>query len=305
MKDGTRSFYEVVVREAVARIASSLDDALDLAALSKKAALSPLHFHRIFRGLVGETPLEVHRRLRLERAAHRLATTDLAVTSLAFDAGYETHESFTRAFTAAFGVAPSVFRQSGREEGALCRPPQIELAARSGLHFRPSGVTEFHFTKGAHAMNVDIETLPAMRVGVVHHTGPYGRISEAFARLGEIAGVNGLFAHPGAKMLGVYHDDPESTPANELRSDAGIVVPDDVELPAGLDEVRLPAGRYAKTIHRGPYTGLGDAWSSFMGSWLPASGHRIGEGTPFEVYASPQATTPPADLVTELYLPLA
>ncbi len=69
MKTDTRTFYEAAVERAALRITGGLDEALDLEALAKEAALSPFHFHRIFKGMLGETPLEMHRRLRLERAA--------------------------------------------------------------------------------------------------------------------------------------------------------------------------------------------------------------------------------------------
>src|SRR5688500_14333792 len=110
MKPETRSFYEVAVESAALRVTADLDHALDLQALARKAALSPFHFHRVFRGMLGETPLELHRRLRLERAAFRLAHDDSPVTHIALEAGYETHESFTRAFRAAYGRSPSEFR---------------------------------------------------------------------------------------------------------------------------------------------------------------------------------------------------
>jgi AraC family transcriptional regulator len=60
--------------------------------------------------MVGETPVELLRRLRLERAAWQLGHTDRAVTEIAFDAGYETHEAFTRAFRANYNASPSGFR---------------------------------------------------------------------------------------------------------------------------------------------------------------------------------------------------
>ena len=105
-----RSDYADRVAHAVRDISAGLDRALDLRSLAKTAALSPLHFHRIFRGLVGETPLELHRRLRLERAAWCLLEGEAPVTQIAFDAGYETHESFTRAFRASYDASPSEFR---------------------------------------------------------------------------------------------------------------------------------------------------------------------------------------------------
>ena len=67
MKPGTRSFYALAVQRAIDHIAATLDEALDLEALASRACLSPFHFHRVFKGMVGETPLELNRRLRLER----------------------------------------------------------------------------------------------------------------------------------------------------------------------------------------------------------------------------------------------
>src|ERR1700742_4503591 len=147
MKPATRTFYQEAVRRSCAQIVESLDAALDLTALAKQAALSPLHFHHVFRGMVGETPLEVHRRLRLERAAMQLAGSEAAVTTVAFDAGYETHESFTRAFRRAYAQSPSELRARAREARDACaRPPQLELAARCGLHYARA---EFTLTTGA------------------------------------------------------------------------------------------------------------------------------------------------------------
>ena len=61
----TLSHYEVLVLDAVRTLTAALDEALDLDALASPACMAPLHFHRVFRGLVGETPLQLHRRLRL------------------------------------------------------------------------------------------------------------------------------------------------------------------------------------------------------------------------------------------------
>lgn len=305
VKNETRSFYEQVVQRAVERIYDELDDALDLAALARTAALSPLHFHRIFRGMIGETPLELHRRLRMERAAHRLANGDAPITRIAFEAGYETHESFTRAFGEHYAMAPSAFRQRASEARAACAGPlELELATRSGLHF-PRGDSPLRFSKGNIVMHVEMKDLPELRVAAVRHIGPYNRISEAFQRLGEIAGRAGLIRHPGTEMLALYHDDPDATPADQLRSDAALTVPNDAVLPSGVTEIRIAAGRYACMVHVGPYTGLGDAWERFMGTWLPESGHRLASGPSFEIYRNTPMDTPPEKLRTEMYLPIS
>src|SRR5688500_2001034 len=138
MKPETRSFYELAVQRAVERVVADLDGALDLQALARAAALSQFHFHRVFRGMLGETPLELHRRLRMERAAFSLLKEDVSVTQVAFAAGYETHESFTRAFRAHYDLSPTEFRKGKQLSTASCeRPYQVELAARSGIHFQP------------------------------------------------------------------------------------------------------------------------------------------------------------------------
>jgi AraC family transcriptional regulator len=307
MKEETRTYYENVVRAAVERIVGGLDEALDLSELARSAALSPLHFHRIFRGMVGETPLELHRRLRLERAAWLLAHGDSTVTSIAFGAGYETHESFTRSFRDVYSTSPSEFRERSRRARDSCsRPPPFELAARSGVHFAQERAAQLHLsiTTGGQNMDVDIQTMPEMRVAATAHRGPYNTISEAFARLGAIAGPAGLLQQAGAEMVAIYHDDPETTPPAELRSDAGIVVPADASIPKALGELRIAAGNYARTTHIGPYTLLGDAWARFMGEWLPKSSHRVGPGMSFEIYRNNPTTTAQSELRTDLYLPI-
>ncbi len=299
MKPETRSFYGQAVQEAIEQIAAHLDSSLDLETLAAGASLSPFHFHRVFRGMVGETPLELSRRLRMERAAWSLARTDRTVTDIAFETGYDTHEAFTRAFRACHSTSPSGFRQK--------RYRRIEIPATCGVHFNVKGhVPPFirHDSGGA-TMQVEITQMPELRVGAVRHVGPYNQISQAFERLGALAGPAGLFGRPGAAMLAIYHDVQETTPADQLRSDAAIAIPEDVPLPEGLTEQHLAGGRYATTLHVGPYEQLGDAWARFMGEWLPASGHRIGNGASYEIYRNTPADVPKADLRTELYIPLA
>lgn len=299
----TQTYYERVVRGALAQIAEHLDDALDLSALARGAALSPLHFHRIFRGMVGETPLELQRRLRMERAASSLLNSEASVTTIAFDAGYESHEAFTRAFRQAYAVSPSAYRQPDAADGCLL-PRQVELVATSGIHFGKTQHPCF-VTQGGNPMNVELKHLDELRVAAVRHRGPYNRISEAFQRLGAIAGPAGLFNGPAAAMLALYYDDPESTPPDELRADAAIAVSPDAVIPQALTEIRIAAGRYACTTHKGSYSQLGDAWARLMGVWLPQSGHRVGAGASFELYRNNPTMVKEEDLVTELYVPIA
>jgi len=243
----------------------------------------------------------------MERAAWNLLHEDTAVTTIAFAAGYETHESFTRAFRTHYDCSPSEFRQSRQSAGPVCvRPYQVELPTRSRIHFqkRRSEPLSIHFGEGESIMNVEVKEMQELRVATMPHVGPYHRISEAFARLGEIAAASGMLNAPPT-MLAIYHDDPETTPASELRSEAAFVISPHTKVPQGLGEQRLPAGRYACTHHVGPYEELGDVWARFMGEWLPRSGERMRDGVSFEIYRNTPAEVPKERLQTELYLPLA
>jgi len=299
MKPATRSFYAQAVQGVIEHVSTHLDEALDLDTLAATACLSPFHFHRVFRGMVGETPMELVRRLRMERAAWRLLHSESAITQIAFDAGFESHEAFTRAFRASYDTSPTGFRQR--------KHPRIELAAGSGVHFDPDGRIPLFTMRdsGGRHMHVEITEQPERRVGTVRHIGPYNQIPLAFERLGAIASQAGLVGRPGIEMLAIYHDDPETTPLDQLRSDAAVTIPGDIPVPDGLVEQRLPGGRYASTLHTGPYEALGDTWARFMGEWLPSSGKRIWQGVSFEKYLNTPAEVPKEQLQTLLFIPVS
>lgn len=152
-------------------------------------------------------------------------------------------------------------------------------------------------------MTIEIEQLAPMRVGAVRHVGPFQEIGKAFQQLGAIAGQAGLFQAPGAVMLGVYHDDPRTTPPEQLRSDAAIAVSKETRIPAGLTEQVVPGGRYARFTHIGSYEGLPDAWMRFSAS-LGSGAYRLRSGPGLEIYRNDMMTTPKDRLHTDLYMPV-
>jgi AraC family transcriptional regulator len=112
----------------VDHLAQALDD--PEAQAWERLHFSRFHFDRLIRGVAGEPPAAFRRRILLERAAYRMITTTAPLLDIAVEAGYGSHEAFTRAFTKAYGVAPAVWRN---------RPTQIRIAAPSGVHFHPPG----------------------------------------------------------------------------------------------------------------------------------------------------------------------
>lgn len=98
--------------------------------MAEEAGYSVAQYYRRFQRETGERPIELRRRLRLERAAYQLTRSMESIASIAFRAGFESSEGFTRAFRRAFGVNPSTYRSLG--------PTAYRVTARSSIHFAPN-----------------------------------------------------------------------------------------------------------------------------------------------------------------------
>jgi AraC family transcriptional regulator len=295
MRHDTRQSYQQRILRVLVHIQGHLDEELALDDLAALAHFSPYHFHRIFRGMVGESVMEHVRRLRLERAAHRLRFGDAPVTPIAFEAGYETHEAFTRAFAAQFGMPPSQFRRHRS-------PPWRSVP--SGVHYAPDGrLDDFSpLQAGGPTVDVRIESLPLLRVAFMRHTGPYQEVKDTWQKLMAWAGRRGLLG-PDTRIVGVAHDDPEVTPAQKLRYDACIVVDEGFRPEGDVGVQQVGGGEYAVATHRGPYRNVGDTFAHMCGEWLPASGRELRSAPPLFMPHGPQNVAP-EDLRTDVYLAL-
>jgi AraC family transcriptional regulator len=83
---------------------------------ARAACLSAYHFHRAFKRAFGETPHQYLTRLRLERARDLLRRTDIPVTSVCFEAGFESLGSFGTLFRKTFGLSPRRYRFAGKKQ---------------------------------------------------------------------------------------------------------------------------------------------------------------------------------------------
>ena len=153
-------------------------------------------------------------------------------------------------------------------------------------------------------MNIEVKTLPAMRLAAVRHSGPYHLIGPAFDQLGRLAGPAGLFAQPGAMMLGIYKDDPGTTAPEKLRSAAAVVISEEAALPAGLVEERVEGGRFACVMHLGSYEQLPATWEQIKAALTPADGYRRRPGGSYEIYWNNPDQVPPDALKTEICIPI-
>ncbi len=271
--------YEDRINRVTAYIYEHLDEPLDLDRLADVAAMSPWHWHRVYSAMRGETVAAAVRRLRLMRAADELANTKATVEAIARRSGYANVQSFTRIFGDAYGMAPAQYRREG-----------THTAFNPGQDAAPTS----HY-------DVQVVGLEPLTVVTEPHAGSLMSIGMAFDRLFGRLGSAGLLA-PGTRMLSIYLDDPSAVPEEKLRSLAGAVLPSapPMELPATTTR----AGNYAKLRHKGPYADMRASYAWMFGTWLPQSGRDPADAPVLEEYLNSPRDTPPADLLTDLYLPL-
>jgi AraC family transcriptional regulator len=273
--------YEARFARVIAHIHDHLDDEIDLNRLAEIACLSPHHWHRVYHACHGETIAATVKRLRLHRAAGDLANTGMAVADVARRSGYPSVASFTRVFRQAFGLPPARFRAEGGH-----------------LRFAPgTGATD------GLMRTVELRDQPALTLVTITHRGSYMAIGRAFDRLFGRLGAMGRLA-PDLRMIAIYEDDPTAVAEAALRSRAGVVVRERFPAEAPLEFVEIAAGPYAALRHRGPYAEMRAAYLWLYGTWLPRSGREAADLPVLEEYLNSPRDTAPADLLTDMLLPL-
>jgi AraC family transcriptional regulator len=136
-----------------------------------RSHFSRFHFDRMIRSVAGEPPQAFRRRILLERAAYRMVTTRAPLIDIAVEAGYGSHEAFTRAFSRAYGVGPAAWRRS---------PGRIRIPAPSGVHFHPPGSLRLPARDTVTAMDLLTRMLE-------HHVWLTGEMVRVAGRLGDDA----------------------------------------------------------------------------------------------------------------------
>ncbi|RKH35224.1 AraC family transcriptional regulator [Corallococcus llansteffanensis] len=279
----TEADYQRRLLQAQQLLQEHLDAPIEPATLARAASFSLHHFHRIFRAQMGETVMEHVRRLRLERAARRLrAGGDVRLLDLALEAGYESHEAFTRAFISRFGVPPSGFREQ----------PSSRVLAWRQAHADATGV------------DVQVRSHPAIRVAFMRHRGSYADVGGLWQRMLAWAGTQGLLGREPV-LYGVCPDDPEVTAEPLLRFDACVVVGDGFTATDEVGVMELPGGTYAAGLHRGDYGRLAETYLEVIGRWFPTSGYEPAPDAVIEHYLNDPSCTPVDRLLTEVRVRIA
>ena len=294
MRSATAEDYYDRLKRALDFVVLRLDEPCTIEEVSAEAAFSPFHFQRIFRAMTGESITELVRLLRLERAAHRLRHEPVNVLEVALEAGYGSEEAFSRAFRRSCGMTPSRSRTTW--------PPPVFGSPAVRIRYYPEEKrVEIDPLTGGITMEVRTETFGDIEVARIRHTGPYNEVGACFERLLEWTATIG--EQPG-RVLTLSYDDPDTVEPQGLRSDACVEIHTEASPPPGISIDRIEGGRYAVYTHRGSYDGIPEAYKRLFGVWFPQSGEELADRPCMEIYRNSPLDTPPAQLVTDLCLPL-
>ncbi len=256
------------ISEAIRYIEENITEKLQIEDISAKACRSAYYFQKGFSMLCGQTVGEYVRQRRLSLAGSELAATDAKVIDLAVKYGYDSPDSFTKAFTRFHGATPTAVRK----EGAMARsfsPLRIKLTLEGGamLDYRITEKETFTITGKARVFNYEtaMEEIP--------------KYCEEYMRSAEES--------PICPMYGVCIEGTVGQGAFEY------LIADDykpwMETPQGFVTRSIPRHTWAVFACRGPLPGsLQDVNRKIFSQWLQeCREYEIAAAFNIEMYSDP------------------
>jgi AraC-like DNA-binding protein/effector-binding domain-containing protein len=293
-------------RRAIDYARRNLDKNVLLSDLAAEIGQSSFHAHRTLRAILGETPKRFTLRLRLDRAAAALISSRTSILQVALEFGFESHETFCRAFRRRFQMSPSAYRKS-----VLLGPyarGHADLIDRIG-----PCVGLYHidlkerWSRESMEYSVSRKELNAQPVLVVRRRVRRAEIAATIA-----AELPKVFLHAqqrGTAIAGYPITRYLETSIGLVTLETGMrISAHSGERTAGGGEgdvlaETLPGGPAAVTIHSGPYDQLQSAYAA-LEEWIIANGFRPA-GAPWEAYLNDPADHPnPQDWKTEVCWPV-
>lgn len=281
-----------LVADTLAWIERQLDERLTLARIAERAGLSPYHFSRLFTARMGLSPMAHVRGRRLVRAARRLvAEPDARLVDLAFEAGFESQEAFTRAFGRRFGVTPGRFRRGLAPlppDGDLVMPTPAETSR--AVARLPGFVTRDAFTVAGPTRRFDRTSssiIPDLWSTMIQALPFVGGQIPSWATYGVVWSIDkdeGSFDYM-----------------------AGVAVRPEGGLPAGFVRKTIPAATYA--VFRITLDGTAlhpqvkGAMATIWGELVPASGLTVADTPDFELYDGRFAPDRPGTVI-DMHVPV-
>ena len=236
-----------------------LDDDLNVAQLCQQVYLSKFHVHRLFTAITGMSMMAYVQQCRLKRASYQLAFQRESIIAIALQAGFDSHEAFSRAFKRRFHQTPTAFRQQ----------PDWSLWQTQLQMIHP--IIEVN-------MNIEIQQRSAENIAYLRHTGSPKRVLETATEFIAWRQSSGLSPLKTSHTYGIPHADPEQVPEEDFVFDiAGSVTEPVPANDFGVLNGQLPAGRYAVIHHEGSHDTINNSIYHLFRTWLPEQQEQAGD----------------------------
>ena len=280
------------VQNALNYIEDNITDKLDYAEIARQAYCSEFYFQRIFNALCGMTLGEYIRKRRLTLAGMELYRTKAKVIDVALKYGYESPESFTRAFTKFHNIKPSEARKSGTGLKSFSRlSVKIIMKGGSTMNYRiiekPAfkviGMTETHSIDE----NQNINTIPAFW-DKAHKTGIIKTLLDN--------------AFDKTYIFGICYG---NTRTNQQTFDYSIAVEctDNVSVPEGYEVSEVPARTWLVTECTGAMPeAIQKLWHEICTEFFPTSDYKPTYEMDIEAYTAGDMTS--ADYRSQIWIPI-
>lgn len=270
--------YLAQVQRGIDYIEANLDGDIEPGRVAREAGISQWHFQRIFRALTNETLKAYIRSRRFSQSLALLSGTQERILEIALGAGFETQESYTRAFKQTFGVTPAYFR---KHPGSITVLPKLRFNAdylshlKSGISVVPEIVDQPELQ------------LVGMRTTFYSVDSEKNNLADKLPRLwGEfLPRLDCVPNRIGIGGYGVIRQTPAQTDELEYWAAVPVACVEGL-LPSGLLHLRVPAARYARFAHRGQVAAINMTVNYIYSSWLLRSGMRHTNGCDLEFYGN-------------------
>lgn len=284
--------YRQRLQKVVAFIEANTDSELDIETLSKVAHLSRYHFHRQFSACYGISPYGLIRHLRLKKAAYQLAfRIQLKVTDIAFQAGFENAESFSRAFRQFTGQSPTDFRKD----------PDWRNVQQQDDHLSTIRNKTMADTGLYQVQRIDFS---AISIAVFEHKGAPQQLMQSIRHF--INWRKSQKLPPStSRTFNLVYDDPATVAAEDYRFDLCCEYNQVLaENSYGIKLKQIPAGPCAMIRYTGSDEQLSAAVQYLYTSWLEEAGAELRDFPLFFERISFFPDVPQHLAVTDIYLPL-
>ena len=271
------------IRKVLNFIEENLDNELSLENLAEIGNYSPFHFHRIFRGIIGETLQEYINRNRMEKSAMLLShQKQKSIEDIFSEVGFKSNSTFSKTFKKYFGVSPSVFRKNAPEKFSNILPMnsnngQKEIVFQQYL-YNINQMKNFMETNA----KIEVKELPEMNLASVLSIGVQN-IDNAYNKLISWGISKNIFPRENVKMISVYHDSFKVTAPNKVRIHACMLLDEPIKTDSEIFPEILPKGRHIVGSY---FIGIHEfekAWQSLF-LWMNENGYQYKRTFPFEIY---------------------